>query len=361
MARDTMVRMPILFICSQESDYLQDLTYAGLSEILPEGSVIEYPHHWQFHKQRKFFWSRRLEYPRNLGLISREGSSPSCNHSSLEKIHQSLKKNEFQLVVLGSCKPDALLTLNSLLETIQAPWIFVDGGDRKEIGGDFERLGGKESLTLFQSICRNQKPALIFKRELPLQSSQEDIFLLFPLPFSLQVSRVSVLPPNDHKKYQVLFWAVESSQTRKTAFRLLKGCYDCDQNGSISGQKFRKYSLKGEDYFEALNQSQIALSLGGEGFDTLRYWEIPASGTLLLSESPRIQIPNNFVSGQNAVFCKNDLSDLTALIDYYITHKNEASEIAREGQKHLLQYHTHIHRAESIRDILSSQLDIRIS
>ena len=140
----------------------------------------------------------------------------------------------------------------------------------------------------------------------------------------------------------------------------MNGKYDCDANGSVPGQKFRKYRLKGEDYFNAVNQSRISLSFRGEGFDTLRYWEIPACGSLLISENPTIQIPNNFIDKKQAVFCKNDLSDLISLIDYFLGHEKEANEIASEGQKHLLKYHTHIHRAEYLLEILKTEADLNL-
>ena len=54
----------------------------------------------------------------------------------------------------------------------------------------------------------------------------------------------------------------------------------------------------------------MALSIRGGGFDTIRYWEIVASKTLLISEMPDIVIPHNFEHGVHAIFCRPDLKDL---------------------------------------------------
>ncbi len=345
-----MCHLVILFICSRESDYLQDLTYAGLSELLGRGQIADFPFHWQFHRRKESFWSRKAAYPRNMGFIpGLEGTA----ERDMDNVKRGLDNNDFRLVVLASAKPDALAAFESVAPRIKVPWIFIDGGDRAEIGGDFERVGGADSFRAFQEICRRTRPSVIFKRELAVGEKTDGVF---PLPFSASATHVPALDPQSDKKYQVAFWAVESSETRKNAFQILKGRYDCDRNGTRSGQTFRKYSLREAAYFEALNRTRVSLSFRGEGFDTLRFWEIPLCGSLLLSENPIIQIPDPFTQGKNAVFCKNDLSDLTSLIDHYLANPKEAAQIAVEGQAHVLKYHTHRRRAEYILDILETEL-----
>jgi hypothetical protein len=179
---------------------------------------------------------------------------------------------------------------------------------------------------------------------------------VFPLPFSLDTTKVPILPPNPTPKFQVQFWAVESSETRKRVFALLKGRYDCEENGTRVGQKFRQYMFRGNSYFRAVNQCRISLSFSGAGFDTLRYWEIPALGSLLISERPTIQIPNNFVHQKHAIFCKNDLSDLLDLIDYYLVHEKERNAIIQASQKHCLAYHTHLCRSTYLLETIKSIL-----
>ncbi|OGR89262.1 MAG: hypothetical protein A3A86_01995 [Elusimicrobia bacterium RIFCSPLOWO2_01_FULL_60_11] len=339
----------ILFVASRETDYLQDLTYAGLAEILGVEKVWDFPSHWQYHSEKRFFWNKKAEYPQNLGYTP---SDQLCALSSF---------SEANLAVLASAKPDALQEFHKIFDELKCPWVFVDGGDRKEIGGDFKRTGGDASFRLFQELWRKRPPALVFKRELSLQSRDP---LVLPFPFSfksgdtlLNSAELSKVSP----KYDVLFWAVESSETRALAFQVLKGKYDCEANGSVPGQKFRKYGLRGKEYFEALASAKIALSFRGEGFDTLRYWEIPACGSFMVSEPPIIQIPENFKDGKHAVFCKPDLSDLTDKIDHFLKNEKEREDIARAGREHLLKYHTHRARAEyfigKVKEVLS--LDLR--
>ena len=328
----------ILFIASSETDYLQDLTYAGLSEVLGKDKIHVLPYHWPYHKERKYFFSSKLEYPRNLGFVP----GPALR-MDLDAAARHLEKNDYRLVVLAAAKSDALQVFSRLSEQIKVPWVFVDGGDWIGIGGDFRRVGGEGSFRLFQDVCRKNPPALIFKREMPLGFRDDRVF---PFPFSFRESLIPDFSGEGPKKFDVLFWAVESSPTRKQAFQILQGRYDCESNGSVPGRKFKKYGLRGQDYFRALHSAKAALSFRGEGFDTLRYWEIPACKSLMISEIPTIQIPDNFRDGEHAIFCKNDLSDLRGRIDYALAHEKEREEMVRAARKHLLQYHTHIRRAE---------------
>lgn len=348
----------ILSICSRESDYLQDLTFAGLSEALGPQNVVDFPFHWQFHRRKKHLVARAETYPRNMGFLPSLISGTGGRFKNLESVKKGLSEGRFSAVFLSSVKPDALETFEALRSHVNVPWIFLDGGDWVEIGGDFKRLGGFQAFELFSKILREKPPAAIFKRELKIGSAA--VSNVFPLPFSAQTAQIPALKPDSPKEFQVAFWAVESSAARKKAFEILKGRYDCERNGTVSGQTFRKYSLRAESYFEALNRTRISLSFRGEGFDTLRFWEIPACGSLLLSEVPDIQMPDPFVDGQTAVFCKNDLSDLTDRIDYYLARPDEAVKIAAAGQAHLLKHHTYLKRAEYILDLLETRLGLRL-
>ena len=79
---------------------------------------------------------------------------------------------------------------------------------------------------------------------------------------------------------------------------------------------------------------------------TPRYFEIAAMGTMLLSETPAVFIPHDFVNRRHAVFCRPDLRDLDMLVRHYLREEGEREAIAAEGRAHLLKYHTCERRAE---------------
>jgi len=344
----------ILYIASRETDYLQDLTFAGLADVLGPESLAVFPPHWQYRRERRFPWTRKLAYPENLGSLS---ENVPAGGGSLSRVRKALAGGDFRAAVLGSAKPDALESFLRIEEDLNVPWIFVDGGDWREIGGDFKRLGGEGCFRRFQGLLKRRPPSAVFKRELPPAAAEDGVF---PLPFSVNSRLVPRLPVRSLKTARVLFRAVESSEIRRKVFRILAGRYDCQANGSVPGRKYRGYELRGEPYFRALNGTRIALSFRGEGFDTLRYWEIPACGSLLVSEAPDIVIPDNFEDGASAVFCRPDASDLLEILDRYLSREEEAARIAEKGQELLFARHTHARRAEYLLEILEKRAGIRL-
>jgi hypothetical protein len=98
-------------------------------------------------------------------------------------------------------------------------------------------------------------------------------------------------------------------------------------------------------YMEALSSSKVAISVRGNGFDTYRYWEIPYARTMLLAETPRTVIPDNFVDGVEAVFA--DPGQLGAAARRVLA-SDHVEEIAAAGHAKLMGKHLSRHRAETV-------------
>jgi hypothetical protein len=333
---------PILFINSLESDYLQDIVAAGFQEpsVLPPTEFVCWPFHFQYFYPQK-------EYPRNLGSIQKP------NFGLLQVPHRlqwTFQKSSFPFrsVIVAAAKPDCFrgyLKIQKLIPQ-HVPIVFVDGGDRPEIGGDLERLGAYE---LFQEAQKNRPFDFIFKREYLLRDQHPDH--VRPMPFGMNLRHFENL--KDHgKKYQVSFWAVESDPIRTQALQLLQNKFDCKQNGTHLKQIFKKYKRKGKYYLEELKSCQIVLNFRGVGWDTLRYWEVPALNTFMISGRPQIQIPNGFVDGEDMVYCQDDLSDLIELCEYYLKNPEKRQQMAARALQKVHQFHSHIHRAQEILKLL---------
>jgi glycosyltransferase involved in cell wall biosynthesis len=101
------------------------------------------------------------------------------------------------------------------------------------------------------------------------------------------------------------------------------------------------------EYVRALLDTRIGLNIFGCGFDTVRYWELPAHGCMLLSERLPIRIPHNFRDGESAVFF-DDTQDLEEKIEYYLAHPEEIRAIARAGHEHFKRHHTGSMRARQL-------------
>ncbi|MCB9072192.1 MAG: glycosyltransferase family 1 protein [Bdellovibrionaceae bacterium] len=325
--------MNILFINSPECDYVQDLLYSGLVKILSQNNVIDYPHNPRYH------W-RNKNYPRNLGL--------NRNWQFLFRPKKNIDLKHFDFVIIGSCKKRALSTYLEILPKIPSstPVIMIDGGDLPGLGEDLTR---ENSPWTFQDIQRKRPFDYILKREYLIHDSHPQN--VYPFPMSMNMLRI---PPftDSVKKYDVSFWAVESHPIRTKALGLLQKHFDCLNNGTTLNQTFHKYKRKGKFYLEELHRCKIVLNFRGAGWDTLRYWEVPAVKSLLITQKPQIVIPNDFNDHEHVLHCKDDLSDLIDLCDYSLKNEKERETIAQAGHQHLLDHHTDIHRANYLLKII---------
>jgi len=125
--------------------------------------------------------------------------------------------------------------------------------------------------------------------------------------------------------------------------RLLTKLWD-NTRASEADQQLKKCP---GDYYREIVASKIALALRGGGrCPSLRYFEIVAMGTMMLSDQPETLIPSDFVDRRHAVYCKPDLSDLEKLVRHYLHEEAEREAIVNDGYAHLLKYHTCERRAE---------------
>ncbi len=317
--------MKILFIGSKSFDYLQDLTYTGLIKLFGFDNVIEYRWNKKYHLNT-------YKYPKNIGYI------PKTTFGSIFK-----NKKDYNVVFIASAKIDCFEIYYEMMDSIPTniPVVFIDGGDREEIGGDLSRLGNDE---IYQKVINKRGFDYIFKRE--YFDDREYAKNIFPLPFSYNFNKTPTLELS--KIYNVTFWAVESHEIRTKVLTMIENKFDCKSNGTILNQTFKNYDRKGDKYLQELSRAKITLNFRGVGWDTLRYWEVPAIGGFMISGKPKIVIPKNFVDGKHVVFCEDDLSDLIELCEYYVKHDDERETIAKQALSYAKEYHSDIARTKYI-------------
>lgn len=319
--------MRVLYINRKKPDYLQDLSYTGLVKLLGAKNVIEYPWNTRYHLNYR-------KYPKNIGQMK---------GTFFDSIKAQLNKKVFDVVVVASCHPETIDMYEKILNDIPSSvkTVFLDGGDMPEIAGDLERIGNKEN---YNKIISFREFDYIFKREYLIDKQYDSN--VYSLPFSFNYDHLPKLAEN--YKYDVAFWAVESDPIRTKALELIEDRYDCRENGTTKNQIMKKYKRKGKYYLQELSACKIGLNFRGVGWDTLRFWEIPAVGGFMISQKPQIIIENDFTDGENLVYCKDDLSDLTDLCDYYLKNDEKRRKIAQNARRHIEQFHTDIHRAKKI-------------
>lgn len=282
-----------------------------------------------------FLTATLIEGLKTLGhtIIASENSNYATKQSN-----RFLKKNanNADLIIVFSNKKVRL----SLLDGVDNPnKIFIDGSDSQE-------FIVPEGL-LFKAI---------FKRELNKYFINEFKEPIFPLPFAAEKRYFS-----DYRlkrDIDLSFIATLSTNTIRYAVnqRLAK-----KNNGNffIGNTLERSYSprkivglpYKTPIYQDILLRSKISVNVIGAGYDCARYWEILASGALLLSQELEIQIPYGFTDGVN-FFSFSSLNEMEDKVDFILANPSIIEEVSLAGFKHLNEYHLTHHRAQYFLDTL---------
>lgn len=352
--------MRILFLTDDALDYASDPLYVGLSRVLGNEQVVDYPYKRSFHDPEAKPWF----------LTQRPGQE-----YGREAIVALLRDRFFDLVCLASFRPESLDECARLYE--QAPFppmVFVDGEDGANLRHDvvarfpvrvyFKReyaWGMGSQIWDYWALART------------FRGDRKLFTLTVPFPFSLVMDTLpdvrSVV-----KQIDVSYRGRASHLRRAKAVKILSEMRGVRFSGGVyASPGDRKYKLKAgalerlwtkiadnsstsqvdqqlkqtpKEYYQEIAASRIAVSIRGGGWMTPRYFEIAGMGTMLVSERPEILIPDNFADRRQAVFCKPDLSDLDTLLRYYMRHDAEREAIAAEGYAHLLKYHTCERRAD---------------
>lgn len=304
----------VLFIMTPRAHFGLDVLHDGLCSVLGETQVVEYPWKPTLHGVAP---SASKNYPCEFS----HGGEPQL----FEQVVQSLAGAKFDFVLYGDC--EGSLDIRAVRELVRAgdslPWFLVDQMDEPF---DF-RPALETRLGVRFSGC--------FKREMLSCASYGPA--TFPLPFSYPDGKI---PETDFTRSRKtdLFWAGHRRACLRRPYlehveKRLERRLDEEYPPAV--------------YAKALLDARIGLNLAGFGFDTVRYWELPAHGTLLLSERLPIRIPYNFEDGKTAAFF-SDIIELDEKLTYYLNHPAETAAIAAAGRLHFLAYHTASARARQM-------------
>jgi hypothetical protein len=97
--------------------------------------------------------------------------------------------------------------------------------------------------------------------------------------------------------------------------------------------------LSVEDYVTTIARSTSSVATRGSGFDTYRYYEIPALNSVLLADTLRIVIPNDFVAGKEAIFF-SEPKELISIVETLVSDERLAKRIAEAGHRKYEEFHT---------------------
>jgi len=304
----------ILLITDNRPNYGLDVLYAGLFRVLGADHVLEFPHKPTLHGGQP---ERFADYPCCFCLPGEA--------VTLEQVCDELRSGRFDLLLFGDV--ERTLEREQALQVVRAadriPVFLLDMLD------DF-----RDNRPEVCDWLQLKHFAGYFKREMLTCVSYGNG--VFPLPFAYPEERMPTSFPEDRP--YLLFWAGQRQfGIRKLALEYLERRFNVDFS--------TRYTQA--EYVSILQSSHIGLDFSGFGFDTVRYWEVPAHGAMLLAERRPTCIPFDFTDGESAVFF-DDIPDLEKKLLYYGTHKEETIAIAHRGYDHVKRYHTATLRAKHL-------------
>ncbi len=288
----------VLFITSGTINYQEDILFDGLCALLGQENVVDFP--------AKDLYHGRPSDPRLLFHY------PDLHRFTAEQIAR--QEETFDAVVVGSIRPVALGTWNALQHIFRRqPVAWLHGEDAREPWPDG-----------FRHTHR-------FMREtLPGDGG------VFPLPFAIPPQ---VMNAPDRPRDIALSCVMNTTNPVRTRF--------ADALAREGFTVLMDRRLPRDQYLDILNRSRIAVSLRGGGWDTFRYWEIPYSGALLLSERLPIVIPDNFVDGESAVFVTTP-EEMVARAHALLADPARLDAIAARGKALAREKHTSRARARYV-------------
>lgn len=359
--------MKVLFVVDELQDLVSDPLYIGLVRLLGHQQVIDFPSKPIFHDPQ----AKRWFLPQVPALPYGE-----------EQIRDLLRDGYFDLVCLASARDQCIANLRRI-HTVERfpPVVFIDGADDSRIRHEVVReFSVRVYFKREYRWSAESAPGRWWACARAFGGNRSLYSRTFPLQISIPADVVP-LPSEAAKTIDVSFYGHASHGKRPQVLALMQrlvgeglhvagGIYGSatDQRYKLEPTRWRRVrtklfnpgrvteedqrkKLSPDQYYEVLGRSKIAVSVRGGGFDTLRYWEIAARGTFLLSERPDITIPDNFEHRRHAVFFHSDLRDFNELVRYYARHDDEREAIARAGHAHFLRYHTSERRAAYLVDL----------
>jgi hypothetical protein len=304
----------ILLVTHPRPHYGLDVLYDGLCTVIGASNVTDFPWKPSLHGQPP---KEMANYP---CMFSRPGRP-----MKIEDLLSKLREGVYDVVLFGDLEHQMEVEIaRSIVRAAGATPLFIldQQDDPRDPRRDTKQFLNVDSFSG------------VFKREM-LRSADYGPDAR-PLPFAYPDKRVPETVESPRER--LVFWAGH----RQFGLRRLYLEYLEATRGLSLDAVFEQ-----EEYVHALLNSKIGINIFGCGFDTVRYWELPAYGCMMLAERLPIRIPHDFREGESAVFF-DDTQTLCEKLDYYMAHPEETESIARAGHEWFKRYHTGSARARQL-------------
>jgi hypothetical protein len=305
----------ILFVIHPAPHFGLDVLYDGLCLALGDAQVVDWPNKPTLHGEQM---TQLANYPCAFNHAGRA--------LSFDEVLAELDEGRFDVVLLGDCEGDlpgdAVRMIAHAARARGVPLVLVDETDESmDFRPKVQALLGVDGFDLY---C---------KREMADFWEYEDHTIC--LPFAFVKSKVH---PQGGPRDVPLFWAGHRNfGLRRVYLEYLEQRFGWDLSPIFTPA----------EYAARLCRSRAGLCFFGKGYDTVRYYELPAHGAMLIAERPPLNIPHNFVDGESAVFF-DTLPELEAKLEHYLAAPEECARIAEAGRRVYEEHHTTEARARQL-------------
>lgn len=299
----------VLFILPQRAHYGLDVLYEGLCDVLGDAQVVDFPRKSTLHGVQD---PQLAHYPCQID----RGAAPV----SFEALLEQTRASRFDLILQGILEPHEWTPEAGELIRAAAGRIPVVLTDAQDEMDDFREVSA--------AFCGVSDFLAYLKRERIRGFDYGPEVIPFPFAYPDRLIPDETLVTVSERDIP-LFWAGQSHGLRRCLLEQARRITDLPLEGFYPPDQYKTCLLR----------ARAGLSLAGGGFDTVRYWEIPAHGALLISETLPIEIPRNFRHGIDAFFFRTP-AELAEIWAWCITHPQDAREMALAGYRRLKAHHT---------------------
>jgi hypothetical protein len=316
--------MKILFLIHPYPNYVPDLLLHGLRKLMGP-DVVEFP-------RKDCLYHGVL----GLGVCPPNQLCPGWFPDEdipvdREDIGSKINKGHFNLIL---CDVRTWEPWRAHLEKSPSPLAIVDGEDRP-----FHVQPGRH---------------ILFRRE--TDGSDYSI----PLPMGLPEEIFTWITAYDPlpKKYSIGFLGSTHDGERKAFINQLAQWYpDSLFSASVvpsAADPFPGGRYGRDDYYRAIQQCRLVLSLAGAGLDTFRFWENAACRAVHIAPRMGLYIPGDFEDGRSIIRFDH-VDQLRRAVDAALDGRLPTEELIANGRLNLFRNHLTVSRARYVIERMSRE------
>lgn len=325
----------VLLLTEGCEDNLIDMLYPGFVEYFGLENIYEFPIRKTNHWNSGFGF---LHYEPGINFYQDYKVINICSNKNIKDM---IDNDKFKYIFLFQSSriyyPKLIKEFKSNLIKSK-PIVYINTGD---------------GPTTFPSIdpymietVRDLNTGWMFQREIPLNYSYTNYF---PLPFCIIENEKKV--EVDNKDIDV-YWQGSVNHHRRKALEFV------DFNKWKNIIKDSKINI--DQFKNKIARSKICLNIRGGGFDTVRFWQLIAQKSFIVSQKLLMQFPDPFIDNKHLIFANDDCSNFNELFEYFLGNDKLREEIANNCYEFSNKFHRSINRIEYIINSINKNKPIRM-